>query len=88
MTAPLADRERDGETVAGRRERAGRVRSVSARRILQTIEVEHEFTRFIEAVGGKAGVEKTGSAISGGGAGRVTKNEEKFCASGVFKNGL
>src|SRR5260370_13261203 len=84
----VGGRERDGERVDGRGERGGRVRSVSARRILQTIEVEHEFTRFIEAVGGKAGVEKTGSAISGGGAGRVTKNEEKFWDRGVFKNGL
>ena len=88
MIPPLAGGDRDGEPVARRWERAGRVGSVGARRILQTIEVEHELTGFIEAVGGIAGVEKTAGSIGRRGAGRVTKNEEKLCDSGIFKNRL
>ena len=88
VIALLADRKRDGEAVSGRRQRASRVGSVGARRIFEAIEIEHEFAGFIEAVGGEAGVEKTASAVSGGGAGHVAKNEEEFCHGGIFKNGL
>lgn len=88
MIALLADRKRDGKPVSGRRERACRIGCVSARWIFQAIEIEREFARSIEAVGGKAGVEKTAGAVGGRGAGRVAKNEKKLCGGGIFQNGL
>jgi len=88
VIALLADRKWDGKPVSGRRERACRIGCVSARRIFQAIEIEREFARSIEAVGGKAGVEKTAGAVSGRGAGRVAKNEKKLCGGGIFQNGL
>ena len=88
MIAPLADGKRDWKPVARRRERAGRVGSVGARWIFKAIEIEHEFAGLVEAVGRKAGIEKTAGAVSGGGAGCVAKNEEKFCDRGIFEDGL
>src|SRR5207247_7926345 len=61
---------------------------LGARRIFQTVEIEHEFAGFIEAVGGKAGIEKPAGRVGGCGAGRVAKNEEKLCDRGILKNGL
>src|SRR5205814_602508 len=43
VVALLPDGKRDGKPVARWRERAGRVRSVGARRVFQAIEIEHEF---------------------------------------------
>src|SRR6266852_5792732 len=88
MVALLAYGKRDGKAVAGRRERACRVGSVGARRIFKAIEIEHELAGFIEAVGGEAGVEKAAGLVSGGGAGRVAKNEEKLGDGGIFEDGL
>ncbi len=88
VIAPLADGKRDWKPVARRRERAGRVGSVGARWIFKAIEIEHEFAGLVEAVGRKAGIEKTAGAVSGGGAGCVAKNEEKFCDRGIFEDGL
>src|SRR5712692_7706405 len=88
MVALLAGGKRDGKTVARRRERAGRVGSVGARWIFKAIEIEHELAGVVEAVGGKAGIEKTAGAVCGGGAGRVAKNEEKYCDGGIFEDGL
>jgi len=43
---------------------------------------------FVEAVSGKAGIEKAAGLVSGGGAGRVAKNEEKFGDRGIFEDRL
>src|SRR6266849_3266559 len=88
MVALLAGGKRDGKTVARRRERAGRVGSVGARWIFKAIEIKHELAGVVEAVGGKAGIEKTAGAVCGGRAGRVAKNEEKYCDGGIFEDGL
>src|SRR5712692_182809 len=88
MVALLAYGKRDGKAVARRGERAGREGSVSARRIFQAIEIEHELTGFIETVGGEAGIEKAAGLVSGGGAGRVAKDEEKFGDGGIFEDWL
>jgi hypothetical protein len=88
VIALLADRQRDGKAVARRREWAGRVRSVGARRIFQAIEIEHQLAGLIEAVGGEAGIEKSAGTVSGRGAGRVAKYEEEFCNGRIFKDGL
>lgn len=88
MIALLANGKRDGKPVARRRERAGRIRSIGTWWIFQAIEIEHELAGFIEAVGGESGIEKAAGAISGGGAGRVAKNEEKLGDIGIFEDGL
>ncbi len=88
MIALLADGERNGNPVARRGERAGRVGSVGTRGIFEAIEIEHELAGFIEAVGGEAGIEKAAGAVSGRGTGRVAKNEEKLCDGGVFEDGF
>src|SRR5467141_349391 len=61
----LADGKRDGEPVALRRERAGRVGSVGTGGVLKTIEIEHELAGFIEAVGGEAGIQKAAGTVRG-----------------------
>jgi hypothetical protein len=76
VVAFFADGERDGETVAGRREWASRKRSVGARGILEAIEIENEFAGFVEAVGRETGVEKAAGGISVRGTGGVTQDEE------------
>src|SRR6266446_5765837 len=53
MIAFFADGERNGETIAGRRERASGKRCVCAGRIFHAIEIENELAGFVEAVGGK-----------------------------------
>src|SRR5260370_8264736 len=88
VIALLADGKRDGKPVALRRERAGRVGSVSTRGVFKAIEIEHELAGFIEAVGGEAGIEKAAGAVSGRGTGRVAKNEEKLCDGGVLEDGV
>ena len=88
MIALLADGKRDGEPVALRWERAGRVGSVGTRGIFKAIEIEHELAGPIEAVGGEAGIEKAAGSVSGRGTGRVAKNEEKLCDGGIFEDGL
>src|SRR5712664_401864 len=88
VIALLADGKSDRKPVALRRERAGRVRSVSTRRIFKAIEIEHELTGLIEAVGRERCVEKAAGAVGGRGTGRVAKNEEKLCDGGIFEDGL
>src|SRR6267154_1194767 len=88
VIALLADRQRDGQAVAGRREWAGRVRSVGARRIFHAIEIEHQLAGLIQAVGGEAGIEKSAGTVSSRGAGRVAKYEKKFCNGRIFKDRL
>jgi len=84
----LADGEGDGEAVAGWGKRAGGEGSVGARWIFEVIEIEDKFARFVEAVGGEAGIEETASAVGGRRAGGVTKDEEKFGDGGIFQNRL
>jgi len=88
VIAPFPDGKRDGKPVALRRERAGRKRRVGTRRVFKAIEIEHDLAGFFEAVGGEAGIEKTASTVGGRLAGRVAKNEEKFCEGGIFEDGL
>lgn len=84
VIALFADGECEGKAVAGRRERAGGVRSVRARGIFQTIEIEGELAGLVEAIRGEAGIEKAARAVSGRGAGGVTEDEEKFGHGGIF----
>jgi hypothetical protein len=88
VIALFADRQRNGKPVAPWRKRAGGIGSVSAWRIFQAVEVELQLAGFIEAIGGKAGIEKTAGSVRCCGAGRIAKNEEKLCDRGIFKNGL
>jgi len=88
VIALLADRKRDGEPVALRRERAGRVGSVGTRGIFKAVEIEHELAGFIEAVGGEAGIEKAAGTVSCRSTGRIAQNEEKLCDGGIFEDGL
>src|SRR5260370_28447152 len=88
VIALLADGKRDGEPVALRRERTGRVGSVGTRRVFKAIEIEHELAGFIEAVGGEAGIEKAAGAVSGRGTGRVAENEAELCDGGVLQDGI
>ncbi len=88
VIALFADGKRDGKPVARRWKGAGGIGRVGARRIFQTIEIEHKFAGFIEAAGGEAGIEKTASTVGGRRAGRVAKNEEKFRGCGIFEDGL
>src|SRR2546421_10625889 len=87
VIALLADRQREGKAVARRREGAGRVRSVGARRVFQAIEIEHQLARLIEAVGREAGIEKSAGPGSGRWAGRGAEYEEKFFNGRMFKGG-
>src|SRR5258708_15770074 len=88
MVALFAQGQGDRQAVALWRERAGRVGSVGTRWIFQTIEIEHDFPWFIQAVAGEAGIKKAAGAISGGPAGRVAKDEEKFGHSAIFEYGF
>ena len=76
MIAFFADRERNEETIAGRRKRAGGKRSVSTGRILESIEVENKFAMFVEAAGRKTGVEKAAGGVCRRGARGVTQDEK------------
>jgi hypothetical protein len=84
----LADRKGDGEPIAWWRKRARGEGRVGARRIFEAIEIEDQLARFVQAVGGKAGVEEAAGAISGRGAGGVAENEEKLGDDGIFQDGL
>lgn len=88
VIALLAGGKRDGKPVARRRKRAGGVRSVGTRGIFQTIKIEHELARFIEAVVGEGGIEEAAGTIGGGRTGCVAKNEEKFCDREIFEDRL
>src|SRR6266852_3119026 len=88
VIALLAGGKRNGKPVARRRKRAGGVRSVGTRGIFQTIKIEHELARFIEAVDGEGGIEEAAGTIGGGRTGCVAKNEEKFCDRGIFEDRL
>ncbi len=88
MITLLADGKRDGEPVALRRERAGRVGSVGTGGIFKAVEIEHELAGFIEAVGGEAGIQKAAGTVRDRGTGRIAKNEEKLCDGGIFEDGL
>jgi len=46
----LADGQGDGQAIAARRERAGGIRRIRARRVFQTVEVEDEFTSLVETI--------------------------------------
>ena len=88
MVALFPHRQSDRQPVAPWRKRTGRVRSVGTRWIFQAIEIEHEFPGFIQAVAWKARIEKAAGAISGGPAGRVAKDKEELCHSGIFEYGF
>jgi len=88
VIALLSDGEGDGEAVAGWRKRAGGEGSVGARRIFEVIEIENKFARFVEAVGGEAGIEEAASTVGGRDAGSVAKDEEKFGDGGIFQDGI
>src|SRR6202011_4038335 len=59
-----------------------------ARRILQTIEIQHQLARFVESVVRKARVQKTAGTIRGRRAGSISQNEEQFLDCRVFKYGI
>jgi hypothetical protein len=86
MITLLADGEGNWQTIAWRRKRAGGVRCVGAGRVFEMVEIENELARCVESVGGEAGVEKAASAVGGGRAGRVSKDEEQFCDRGIFED--
>ncbi len=76
MIALLADGKGDGKAVARRREGAGGIGSVGARRILEAIEIEDQLARFVEPVGGETGVKKAASAVGSRRAGGVVMEGE------------
>src|SRR5207245_241730 len=86
VIALLTHRQSNRQPIAPWRKRAGRVGSVGTRRVFQAIEIEHQWAGLIQAVGGKARIEKAAGAISSGLAGRVAKDKEKFCNSGIFEH--
>jgi len=88
VVALLAHGEGDGEAISLRRERAGGEGRVGTRRIFEVVEIEDELARFVYAVGRETGVEEAASAVGGGAAGSITKDEEKFCDGGIFDDGF
>jgi hypothetical protein len=88
VIALLADRKGNKEPVAGWRKRARGKRSVGARRIFETIEIEDEFAGLVEAICGEAGVKETAGAVSGRGAGGVAEDKEKLGDRGIFQDRL
>ena len=63
MVALLAYRQWNWQAVARGRERAGGKGCVRTRRIFEAIEVEDQFTGFVEAIRWEAGVKKTACLV-------------------------
>jgi hypothetical protein len=86
MVPLFPDRQRDRQTVAGRRKRASRIGRVGARRIFQVIKVEQQFARLIYTVIWKRGVQKSARRVSGFRAGSIPQNEKQLRIVGIFQN--
>src|SRR4029077_8467134 len=63
MVALLAHREGNGQAILRGRQRAGGGGGGGAGRILQAVEVEHQFAGFVEAVVRESGIQEPASAI-------------------------
>src|SRR5579885_690686 len=61
MVTLFADGQRDGQAVGRRGKGAGGERSVGARGIFETVEIENEFAGLFESVRREAGVKKAAS---------------------------
>src|ERR1700680_4233945 len=88
MVALLAYRQRNRQPVLLRRQRTRSKRCIGARRILEPVEIEHQFTSLVQAVVGESRVQKPASAISCRPAGCVAQNEKQFGCRRVFQNGV
>lgn len=78
VIAPFTAREGNLESIAGWRERAGSVGGVRAGRVLQPIEIEHEFAGLCETLVGECGIEKAAGAVGRGLARRIAHDEKEF----------
>src|ERR1017187_5166405 len=78
VVALLAGRYRDAETVLRRRQRARRVGGEGAGRVLQSIEIEPDFTGLDYAMVGKFGIQKAPRTVRRSFAGGVAKNKEQI----------
>src|ERR1700724_2314696 len=88
MVALLAYRQRNRQSVLLRRQRTRSKRCIGARRILEPVEIEHQFTSLVQAMVGEPRVQKPASAISCRATGRVAQNEKQFGCRRVFQNGV
>src|SRR5215470_17201296 len=88
MVTLFADRKRNRQAVARRWKRAGGVRRIGAWRILEMIEIEHQFPGLIEAVGREGSVQEAARLIRCAGTRCVAKNEKEFGLVGILKHRL
>src|SRR5579863_1910156 len=86
MVPLFADRQGDGKTIARGWKRARRELSVRTGRILQVIEIEHQFAGLIDSVIGKAGVQESAGRIGRFRAGGVAQDEKEFWIIGIFED--
>src|SRR6267154_3762999 len=86
MVALLSDRQRYWEPVLFRRQRAGGIRSVCARRIFQAVEIEYQLARFVEPLVRESRIQKPASSIGLGSAGRIPQHEKQLCRRWILEN--
>src|SRR6266404_2126143 len=86
MVALLAYRQPNRQPVLLWRQRARGVRRIRAGRILQLVEIQHQFASLVETMVRESRIQKTASAIRCGAAGRVTQHEKQFGDRGILQD--